>query len=161
MAHRKLKKVRQVRERIRKTVEEAHVFNKAIEIFTNLTKVPEAELYQRGRHRRVVECRAMIWAYMRTRTNMTFADLAARFDLNHCTALHQWNRHQDYMSYVLDKPFRMHELYAQTYESGKDILDDYFMVDSSDLTGYKYRLIVMVDDFPTWNKQKVIEAEQI
>lgn len=150
-----------MREKIRRHVEESHVFNKTIEVFSDICKVRESELYQRGRHRNVVECRAMIWSYMRTRTSITFEDLGAKFGLNHCTALHQWNRHQDYMTYVMDKPFRMHEHYAQSFDAGRDLLDEYFMVDSKDLTGYKYRLIMMVDDYPSWNKQKVIEAEQI
>ena len=55
----------------------------------------------------------------------------------------------------------MHDHYAQSYDAGRDLLDDYFLVDSVDLKGYKYRLIMMVDDYPSWNKQKVIEAEQI
>ena len=157
----RLKKAREVRARIRRHVEESHVFSKTIEVFSNICEVNEAELYQKSRNRRVVECRAMIWSYMRTRTNVTFQDLGAKFGLNHCTALHQWNRHQYYISYVLDKPFRMHEHYAQSYDAGRDLLDDYFLVDSVDLKGYKYRLIMMVDDYPSWNKQKVIEAEQI
>lgn len=139
------------------------ILDKSVEVFARVNGITVAEVYNSSRVLPQVEARSQIWAYMRERTDSTLMGLAREFGKHHATVVHQNKQHKKYMGRVLKKSnaalIRVNEKYAANYETGKTILDEYFGVVQDNTL--RFRVVMMVDDYPKWNVSKIIEAEEI
>ena len=144
-------------------IEAQHLLSKAIEIFAAVNKIDSNDLYTGTRKRAVVEARSMIWKYAKERTHLTYMELGERFNMSHCTVQHHINNHNTYLETVNKRSeARVNELYAITYSNGKNILNHFFDIpNESDMSGMKWRVVLMVDSYPDWSNFKVIEKERV
>lgn len=158
----KLKDVLQDK-RLHRHIESQHLFTKAIETFSAVNHIAPKELYSGTRKRSVVETRSMIWKYVRERTLLTYQELGDRFDKAHCTVQHHISNHDAYMGRINNNSeARVYELYAMTYMNGKGVLNHYFDIpEESEMREMKWRLVIMVDDYPVWKQHQIIEKERI
>tara|TARA_R110001632_G_scaffold19590_1_gene59116 strand:+ start:1147 stop:1635 length:489 start_codon:yes stop_codon:yes gene_type:complete len=158
----RLKQVMQER-KLHRHIECQHLFTKAIEVFCKVNRIDPSDLYAKTRRRPVVEARSMIWKYVRERTNFTYQELGDRFEMSHCTVQHHIKNHNDYLERINKKTdARVNELYAITYGTGRDVLNHYFEIPlESEMREMKWRLVIMVDEYPIWTNHQVIEKERI
>ena len=82
---------------------------------------------------------------------------------SHCTVQHHIKNHNDYLERINKKTdARVNELYAITYGTGRDVLNHYFEIPlESEMREMKWRLVIMVDEYPIWTNHQVIEKERI
>jgi hypothetical protein len=94
------------------------LIQKTIEVFCEENEIPKEMLPSKQRNRRLVDCRRMIWAYLRENTSMTLIELAdiVGFE-NHATVLYHCKQHEDLVSKT-ERGRWMYPNYGPYYERG-------------------------------------------
>ncbi len=94
------------------------LIQKTIETFCDINEVSQDTLSMKVRNRSVVDCRRMIWAYLRENTSMTLLELAHIIDFeNHATILYHCKQHQELITKT-ERGKWMYPSYGPYYEQG-------------------------------------------
>jgi len=98
------------------------IIERAIDTFAMVNDVSVQALYSSTRMRTLIDCRRMIYAYLRETTSMTLWEIAQVFGKDHATALFHIRRHDELMEKT-DRGKWLYPKYATTYEEGAAILN--------------------------------------
>lgn len=98
------------------------IIERTIDTFAMVNDVSVKALFTDARRRTLIDCRRMIYAYLRENTAMTLVEIARVFEKNHATSLFHIRRHDELMEKT-ERGKWLYPKYATTYEEGAAILN--------------------------------------
>ncbi len=97
------------------------IIEKTIDTFAMVNDVNIEMLFSDTRRRTLIDCRRMIYAYLRETTSMTLLEIAGVFGKTHATSLFHVNRHDELME-KSERGKWLYPKYATAYQEGASIL---------------------------------------